>query len=398
MNLRVAMTLAVAGLLAAGCEFPGAGGVALDEAEQAAAEASLYPRFLILQDLEAEVPETMDAEIGAVLAALAPVLPEAPDLEAVVTREPDADGGCLAGGRLFISRGLLSWVHDRDELAAALALAATACESASGRWREREAMKLPELDENHRLMQRYRDYRVQANAPLYAQAVATGCGEGRDCHGLAAEWLAAAGFADSGPPRLHRRIRQGWPDAAWLVRFPGAPAADPGPADGVADGEAYRLVNGWREGLEWLVQVRDSIDSGELRAGYRALIQARRQLDAEWAVRMATVRLNLANLHPETSQRELRTLEAIWGEHPHGDYWWGMIWMQMRSTATGVQRLEASLEVLPRASAHYQLGRHMEFRNRPEQAVTHYRAVTQAGELHPDASSAAVRLAALERE
>lgn len=398
MNPRVVLALAAVGLLAAGCELLGAGGVALDEGDQAAAEASLYPQFLILQDLEAELPDAMDAEIGEVLAGLQPVLPEAPDLQAVVTREPDADGGCLAGGRLFVSRGLLSWVQDRDELAAALALAATACEAASGRWRDRETLALPALDEENLLMQRYSDFRLEANAPVYVQAVATGCGAGRDCHGLAAEWLAAAGFAESGLARLHRRVRAGWPRAAWLARFPGTPAGDPDAVDGTGGSEPYRAVNDWREGLEWLIGVRDSIQSGELRAGYRALIQARRQLDAEWSVRMATVRLNLANLHPETSQRELRTLEAIWGEHPHGDYWWGMIWMQMRSTATGVQRLEASLEVLPRASAHYRLGRIMEFRKEPERAAVHYRAVTQAGELHPDASSAAVRLAALERE
>lgn len=400
MNLRVALGLAAGlSLFSAGCDLIGnRDGVMLDEADAAAVETTLIPRFLILQDLQAEIPDALEEDIVAVAAEISAAMREDVDLQVLVTREPDADSGCLAGGRLFISRGLLSWIRDRHELAGALALSATACASTSARWRSRHEQGLPVLDESDPLMQRYRDYRLAANAPLYNQVVATGCGAGADCRAQAAQWLLAAGHTESGLDRLQRRVDAGWPDSAWLARFPASGDDGVRGSDRPASGSAYATANGWREGLEALVVSRNGVDSGDLRTAYQAHNRARNALDTDWAVRMNDIRISLANLHPENSQREMRTLEALWGDHPHSSYWWGMIQIQLRSTANGVQRLEESLEVLPRASAHYQIGRYMEFRQRPDRAVAHYRAVTAAGSLHPDAGSAAVRLAVLERE
>ena len=209
-------------LLAVVLALPGCSGnaawppVALEPAERTAAETALHRPFMIVHDMRAERPETLDARLAGIASALGGVMPGSPEPSLEISNETDADATCLAGGYIVLSRGLLARVRHPDELAGIAALAATQCGQASRDWRRRADLELPPLDAESWLMNRYRDFRVASGIPLYRSLVRTGCGEGNDCHARAREWLAAMDTDPAGLTRLLEGIRTDWPEAATL--------------------------------------------------------------------------------------------------------------------------------------------------------------------------------------
>lgn len=401
-GLRYLAIVAAATALVAlpGCQwFDRTPAIILDETDLRDARGQLYPQWLIAQDFQPVRPEALNAWIGERLTRLTATSEDIPELEFVITREADADAGCMAGGRLFISQGLLAWVEYPDELDALLALALAACSQASDYWRKRHRGDLLPLEHSQWLMNRYRDFRLKANSGFYNQLVAVGCGRGIHCDEQARQSLFRAGLEDSGLHRLRQRVLAQWPDAAWLSRFPGA---EPSPVgSGRQDPELDKLLDVFRarrEGLGHAREIRRHWHAGELREAYRAQIRTRRRIDDDWLVMMNQIRLDLTNFHPDYAQRDMQRMSAQFGDHPEDQYWWGRIDTQLRRTPDALTRLNNSLDTLPRVSTHFYLARLLDIGQSPEQAVSHYRQIMVAGPIHPYHERAAARLLAANEE
>lgn len=396
MNICRSCWIGLAALLCLGCGGHTESPVTLSTEDEAAARGWLREHFTGIHDHEFELRDELNVHIDAALAALAARLEPVQELSVLRVNNPDADLGCIAGGQLFLTVGLLAFVEHPDELAGALALASTACDEANEDWVRRADGELPELDLYDPLMIVYRDLRLREQAPLYRQLVRRGCARGRDCQHQAHDWLAAAGIDPAGLDRLLARIGESWSDAAVIFRFDGYPES-PGEID--TDEDFQALVAPYTAMREMLSRVRDArwvLLTGELIEAYRANLPAYADDGGSWLPRIMQARLDLVNVHPEYTRRELRKLEDVYTDVPNLDLYRGISRWQRNRIAEAAPHLEASVEARPTVSGHYYLGRIFELRNEPEQAVMHFRIAQQGGEIHPYSRDAANRLATLD--
>ncbi|NKI36498.1 hypothetical protein HFP89_15110 [Wenzhouxiangella sp. XN79A] len=379
----------------AGCGGRDDGRIALGPDDQAAAEDELYPAFRAIQ-VDVEPPgEALDALFRAAFEPLQAGLPEGASPVLWTTGEADADAGCLAGGRIFVTQGLLAWIEHPDELTGALAAALGQCPAARRAWEARDRAELAPVDGEHALLARYRDYRLPENAALMAQLMLRGCG-GRDCFAAATERLEAAGRSADGLARLGQRLAAQRPDAAWLDRlgrraFPPAAAAVGNGLAGVLDD-----VHAKREGLGQLAEVKRAMYAGELGDAYRRVLRARRALDNEFEAELVFAELSLLNYHPDSAERSIERLLATGRELPQADFLWGVQAAQSRRVELGRQRLEASLSTLPRVFAHFQLAILLHRSWETDAALPHYRIVAAAEPGHPSSAPAASYIAQIE--
>lgn len=396
MNICRSGWIGLAVLLCFGCDGSSVPPMTLSAEDEAAARGWLRAHFTAIHDHEFEPPAELDAQVERALAALAAQLESVPGLSVLWLNNPDADAGCIAGGQLFLTIGLLAFVEHPDELAGALALALTACGEANDDWRRRASSELPELDRQDPLMIAYRDLRLNEQASLYRQLVRPGCGGGRDCHSQAHVWLTGAGIDPAGLDRLLARVGENWPDAAVIYRFDGYPESPGGTG---ADNDFLALVAPYKAMREILGHLRDArweLLTGDLREAYRANLRARRIDSESWLPLIMQARLDLENFHPEYTQRELRGLREVYTDGPSLDLYQGIARWQQHHVDEAVPYLEASIEARPTVSGHYHLGRIFALRNEREQAMMHFRIALQGGEIHPYGRDAATRLAALE--
>ena len=395
-NIKIAVVLTLLSLWLAGCQSEDGDSILLDAEDQAAAEQILYPRF----DLAHAAPRELDAELQQRLDDMLEKLSAVPESDGsaepvfslVVTAEPDADAGCVAGGRLFVSEGLLAWVQNADELAGALAVAMHQCPRASRLWRQRDGMSLVEFNPESELMNRYIDYRLDANASLFNQAVAAGCGQS-DCLSAVTGQLTAAGFEPQALSDLYRRIQQAWPQSAWLERASHQPepvmgqSADPVWA-GLLDDYYAR-----RDGIAELAEVRRQISRGRLHPAYQASLRAMRALGRIYETEMAQAELDLHNLHPYYTERILQRVETQFGAIAHAEYYWGWTHAQLKRRDLARDLLQKSIETLPKVSAHHFLAQEWMLANDHERAISHLNHVLEAGQHHPYAADAEMFLA-----
>lgn len=376
-------------LIAAGCgrTEPGGAPVALAESESQEVSEWLVPRFELvhwpLDDLPADASAALDA-LGSRLSADGPTGPEVR-----VTRDPDPDAGCLPGDRIWVSEGLLSVVPGEAELAAALAIALAGCDDANRLWTRRADLALPP-DRDDVLAARYRDFRLDANALLYTLLTGAQCDDS-GCAASARAALDRAGFGGAALDRLLLALRADHPEAAltWRTRALASRGVRPAPQTTPQWLQPFAMQ---REGLAELAASRRFLSRGELLEAYRAAIRARRRLPDDLRLRMHQAELDLANNHIEYGQRILMELEADGQIVPHADYWWGWVDSRQRRFERAAERLSASIEALPRASAHWRLGEVLNRLDRKVQALKHYQTVLQAGPRHPFHAYAQQRL------
>lgn len=369
--------------------------VPLSGEDLASAHAGLRDHFTGIHDHEFEVPAELRGRIDAALSPLAEQLDPAPELSVLLVNNPDADAGCIAGGQIFLSLGLLAFTEHADELAGALALALTACGDASEDWRRRERSRLPEIDTRDPLMVFYRDLRLREQASLYNQLVRKGCGRGRNCQGQAREWLAGADVGADGLGRLLARIGDSWPDAAVLHRFGGAAA----PGGTVVDGDFRALVAPFAEQRVMLGHLRDArweLLTGEVIEAYRANLRASIIESDSWLPLLMEARVDLVNVHPEYTLRKLGQLQDVYSDRASIQLYEGIARWQMGQVTQARELLEASLESRPTVSGHYYLGRLIAPFGERELAVKHLRVAIDAGAIHPYSEDAAARLTELE--
>lgn len=389
-NIKMAIALTLLSLWVAGCQSDH-GSVALNEQDQTAAEQVLYPRF----DLAHAAPRELNAELQQRLDEVLEQLSTVPESEAtteptyslVVTAEPDADAGCVAGGRLFVSEGLLAWVQTADELAGALAVALHQCPRASRLWRQRDGMSLAEFDPESELMNRYIDYRLNANASLFNQAVAAGCAQS-DCLTAVTEHMTAAGYKPQALSELYMRIQNAWPQSVWLERA----ALEPQSASGASSDPVWvRLLKEYyakREGLADLAEIRRRVSRGQLLPAYQASLRAMRALGRTYETELIQAELDLHNLHPYYTERILQRMEQNFGEIAHSEYYWGWTHAQLKRRDMARDLLLRSIEILPKVSAHHFLGQEWMLSDDYELAVQHLNHVLEAGQYHPYAADA----------
>ncbi len=375
-------------LLLVACGPRDDGRIGLAPEDQSAADGELYPTFKAIQVDVRPVAEPLAALFLEAWAPLASSLPEGTTVELWTTGEADADAGCLAGGRIFVTQGLLAWIEHPDELTGALAAALGQCPAARRAWEGRARAVLAPVEAEHPLLARYRDYRLAENAALMAQLLLRGCG-GRDCVAAAAERLQAAGRGADGLARLGHRLVEQRPEAAWLDRlgtstFPPAEDATGAGLDGVLDS-----FHAKREGLGQLASVKRAMYAGDLGDAYRQVLRARRALNNEFEAELVFAELSLLNYHPDSAERSIERLQASGRRIPQADFLWGVQAAQSRQRDVGQRRLEASLETLPRIFAHFQLAilLHRAWEN--DAALPHYRIVAAAEPGHPSSAPAA---------
>jgi len=392
--LAMAMAVLVALLLVAcrSAEPP----VALAPPDQAAAEAELVPRFALAHARwlapDPALAEVLDAPAERLGAALDPPV----SIAVAVNAAPEADAGCLAGGRVWLSEGLLAELSSPTQLAAALAFGVAQCPEASEQWRARAGLALGADRPDSLLAARFRDFRLPANAALYARLTARGCGR-RTCDRRVVQLLERIDVAPSAWVELQAHLAAVRPEALLLERsgYAGdAEAALAGPETAALAGVLAEF-HARRDGLRELAASRLSLAGGDLLEAYRAGLRARRQLAPNWRLRLHQAELDLENNHIEYAERILRDIERDGVEIPHADYWWGWVHLGLRQRAPAAARFVASLEVLPRASAHYRLAEAQRRLGRPEAAIANYRRVLAAGPLHRQHRRAELRLAEL---
>lgn len=389
MNRTSTGLITLAAVVLAGCQLGGDESVSLDAEDQASAEQVLYPRFDLAhaapRELGAELQQKLDEVLNQLVSGSETTTEAAFDL--VVTAEPDADAGCMAGGRLFVSEGLLAWVQTADELAAALAVAMHQCPRASRLWRQRDGMSLVEFNPESELMNRYVDYRLNANASLFNQAVAAGCAQA-DCVGAVSGPLAAGGFAPQALSDLYARIQAAWPQAAWLERV----ALEPQPPSGQSSDPIWvRLLKEYaakRDGLAELAEIRRQISRGRLHPAYQASLRAMRALGRTYETEMMQAELDLHNLHPYYTERILQRVETQFGAIAHSEYYWGWTHAQLKRRDLARELLLRSIEILPKVSAHHFLAQEWMLMNDHELAIQHLNHVLEAGQHHPYAADA----------
>ncbi|MEM7053358.1 MAG: hypothetical protein AAF446_02305 [Pseudomonadota bacterium] len=377
-------------LLLTACRSGGHEPIALSEHNQAAAEQTLYPRFELAHAAPRELNPDLQQKLDEILQRLGSEAEQSTDqndFKLTVTAEPDADAGCIAGGRLFVSEGMLAWIQNADELAGVIAMAMQQCPRASRLWREREDMRLIEFDEPTELMYRYIDYRLNANASLFNQLVASGCGSS-NCFEAVSTRLATAGFDTQAAAGLYSRIRQGWPQSVWLERI----ASESDAVSNVpADAEWTLLLEKYeekRQGYADLAEVRRQISHGRLDLAYRAIRDARRVLGHTYETEMMQAELDLHNNHGYYSVRILERLESKYGELPHHNFYWGWAHAQARRRQPGLQQLYASIETLPKVTAYYYLGRTYFELGDEARAIEYFTHVLEAGPINPYADNA----------
>ena len=380
MNMNASALIFLA-LMLSGCDGGAAEVIALNEQDQAAAEAVLYPRF----DLAHAAPREVDAQLQQKLdEVLANLIPE-PDGESDqadfslrVTAEPDADAGCIAGGRLFVSEGMLAWVQNADEMAGVVAMAMQQCPRASQLWRDREGMTLIEFDEQNELMFRYIEYRLNVNASLFNQAVASGCGN-QDCLQKVFDQLTTAGYEPQAVSGLYARIQQAWPESIWLDRVSLTVAGSEGSS---ADVEWTQLVDVYaeqRDSFADLAEARYHMSRGDLHSAYQPMLRLKRSLGRTYATEMMIAELDLHNNHPDDAMRTLQRVEQNYGEIPHADFYWGWAHAIKRNRRPARERLTASIETLPKVVTFYHLGRiYFEIRDEAS-AVEQFKRAVEAG-------------------
>jgi tetratricopeptide (TPR) repeat protein len=373
--VRAAASLVLGALLSFSIACSGDAGIpesaALTQAQQEQVEREFMPRFELAHAAKIELPAEAVAALEQLLRQLGSGL-QASHWHAVrVTQVPDIDAGCLPGGTVWLSEGLLAKLDGLPQLAAALAWGLEQCPAASGIWLQRERLDLAADREGDPLAQRYRDFRLPSNVALYNLLVATGCAA-PDCDARVRGALQSAGFDASALDDLLTRLRAAATGAPvpWLAPF------------------AER-----REGLVELAESRRRLDAGDLLEAYRAGIRARRALEDSPQLQMHQAELDLANRHFEYGQRILERLEGDGVALPHADFWWGWVHVTLRRREQAVERFERALDQLPRVSAHYWHAEALRRLARLEEAEQHYRTVLEAGPLHPDHERARIRLA-----
>lgn len=370
--------------------------VPLDESDQLQAEQELYPRFLIVHDLDTPPGDELARDVDRILTALSPLMEGEPELDLVITNEPDADAGCLAGGKVFLSRGLVAWLQNADELLGAVALGATACGQASETWRQRTSTGFPEMDTQSWLFFRYRDYRLESIRDLYAQLVATGCGQRLDCYERAESLIREAGGEPAALHDLVRRIHEEWPVNALVDRFGAPPGNGSGPPPDTAWRASLGEIAEQKPSMDKLRDVQGYLLEGQLLPAYSAILEARQTDFSEFIAGLVYMRLNLDNYHPEYGLRDLDRVLALRPDYPDGEYYRGVARIQQGLRGEAREHFEASLEVLPRVSTHYYLGILEERRGNIDLAVEHFRQVIPAGEHHPHWEHADGRLVELD--
>jgi len=365
--------------------------VALGEGEQAEVRDWLLPRFELAVAPRRELADGVARGLDGARQKLNASAGDGVNYDVRVIDDPDIDAGCLPGGLVWLSEGLLAVARDRDEVIGALVFASRMCPAASRLWRQRDDARLVEDRENHWLYQRYRDYRLPANAPLYNLMVTASCS--RACaHGLD-EQILAAGVEPDAWRRLLVRIHELSPDAALLLRLDHdrIPLTTPEGGSGPAD-DWLASFHQRRDALLELADSRRHLWADSLLEAYRAGLRARRQLPDSLRLQLHQAELDLANRHPDYGQRILKALQKSGETIPHAGYWWGWVHLDLRRREEAEVSLKKSLDELPRVTAHYRLGDALLRLRRLDEARTHYNTVLEAGELHPEFIRAQARL------
>ena len=355
--------------------------VALDEADRLAVEEWLLPRFELAVAPSLELAAPVAAEFDTVMERIAVLAEQGVAYDLRITDDPDIDAGCLPGGLIWLSEGLLAVVRDRDEALAAIVFASSKCADSNRMWRERDDAELVADRENDPIYLRYRDFRLRANAPLYNLMVTSGCD--RDCAtALDGRILAVDGDTGAWRRLLARAVALA-PDSAlaWRIGSMGVPTNDSGAS--AAEGEEW--LAGFHERRDALLELatsRRALWARDLLPAYRAGLRARRALPDSVRLQIHQAELDLTNRHPEYGERILVGLENKGKQIPHAGYWWGWVHLNLRRRPEAAASLEQSIEVLPRVSAHYRLGDALLRMHRHEQARAQYNIVLQAGQMH----------------
>ena len=393
--VRTAATLIIGSLLGFSMACSGDArlqdSAALPEDQQAEVETGFMPRFELAHGGRIDLSEPVAAGLEQVLRQLEVGSVDPYRHSIRVTQAADADAGCLPGGTVWLSEGLLARVDDLAQLAAAMAWGLVQCPAASHIWLERDRLVLAPDRQGDPLAQRYRDFRLQANAPLYNLLVATACIM-PDCDKQLRRLLDASGYGASSWDGLLTRLRARHPDSALVIRArdlvaTGAVAAVGKTVPWLAPFAARR------EGLIEQAESRRRLDAGDLLEAYRAGRRARRLLDDSPQLQLHQAELDLSNRHYEYGQRILERLEGQGVTVPHADFWWGWVDVTLRRREQAAERFERALEILPRVSAHYWHAEALRRLGRLDEAERHYRTVLEAGPLHPDHERARIRLA-----
>lgn len=360
--------------------------VSLDADDQKNADERLYPQFDIAHAMPIQLAPELQQNVDQILTRVIDPVNELSDQHAyslVVTAEPDADAGCLAGGRIFVSEGLLAWTRHPDELAAVLAVASEQCSMASQVWRQRAQIELAEFDPASLLMARYIDYRLNSNTALFNQLVTRGCGNA-DCINAASERLADAAISPEHLDRLAARIHRAWPKSVWLERIgiEHIKASDSDQDDlswqQLIEPHAMKL-----KGLGSLAEARRMISAGNLTEAYKATRDARRAFGKTLETELMQAEVDLHNRHGFYSERIFEKLESTYGNLPHRNFYWGWAYAQANRGAHGLNELNESLSTLPKVTTHYYIGMLYLRRRMTEDALESLEKVVEAGEGHP---------------
>jgi len=350
----------------------------------------LMPRFELAHGASIELSEEAAAGLEYVLRQLEAGTGDPHRHSIRVTQAADLDAGCLPGGTVWLSEAVLANVDDQAQLAAVIAWGLVQCPAASHAWQQRSRLKLVPDREGDPLAQRYRDFRLPANVLLYNALVSTGCAV-PDCDAKLRGLLDSAGLGAPVWDGLLTRLRAQHPESALVIRTRALAAtgnaAEAGPKVPWLAPFAER-----REGLIELAESRRRLDAGDLLEAYRAGLRARRALEDSPQLQLHQAELDLTNRHFEYGQRILERLEGDGVQIPHADFWWGWVHVTLRRRELAVERFERALDQLPRVSAHYWHAEALRRLVRLEEAEQHYRAVLEAGPLHPDHERARIRL------
>jgi len=388
---RILSAVLLATLLAA-CGGAGESSrVALDEADRIAVQDWLLPRFELAVAPRLALAAPAAAELDGIREQIAVLAEEGLEYDLWVVDDPDIDAGCLPGGVLWLTEGLLSVARDRSEVLTATVFASSKCADSSRMWRGRADQALVDDRDHDPIYLRYRDYRLRSNAPLYNLMVSSGCD--RDCaSALDGRILAVEG--DSGAwRRLLARTVELAPDSAlaWRIGSMRVPSTDDSMASDAAE-DWLEPFHRRREALLDLAESRRHLWARDLLPAYRAGLRARNVLPDSVRLQMHQAELDLANRHPEYGQRILTALERQGKSIPHAGYWWGWVHLNLRRRPEAAASLEQSIEKLPRMTAHYRLGDALLRMHRPEEARAQYEIALEAGTLHPYYIRAQARL------
>lgn len=365
----------------------------LNAEERTRVEAELLPRFERMHGARIAVSPAAEQGLNGLLQQLlsGSQKTRAPEAFQVwVTQVPDIDAGCLPGGTLWLTEGLVAELDNPVLLAAAMAWGLVQCPAADRAWRDREDLRLPPDRDGDPLAARYRDFRLNSNALLYTLLTAIGCPV-RRCELELRQRLNTAGFGEAAWDQLLTVLRADHPQAALVIRTQMFAATGASEAEASAPAWLAEFTPR-RDGLVALAESRRRLDAGALLEAYRAGLRARSLLEDGPQVQMHQAELDLTNRHFEYGQRILERLERDGHEVPHADFWWGWVHVSLRRREQAVEHFERALDQLPRVSAHYRHAEALRRLARYDQAERNYRKVLEAGPLHPDYERARIRL------